>query len=252
MASKENQGIRSVEHAFTILETIKNSPEPLTLSDISRLTNMSKSRVQKYIISFLKMDVLQRNENDYTYQFGTKLLDFGLHAIRKYEVVELAGKYLKIIKNELHQTSALNIWTAKGPVVVKTETSGEPISIDIQVGYRPPLLRSATGKCFVAFMETAEIKKMMQNEIKQYNLDSKSIEKELDKIRKNGFSFRDSTEEGVPGGVAITCPVFSSSGNIVAAISIIGFHDNLDISSDSKEVKKLKEITLSLSKELRE
>src|SRR5690625_424997 len=247
---REVQGIQSVEHAFFILDTIKKSKEPLTLSDISRLTNMSKSRVQKYINSFLKLEALVRSDQDYTYSFGSKLLEFGVHALKSNDIIEMSDYFLKEIRNELNQSSALNIWTQNGPLIVKSEPSGEPISIDIQPGYRPPILKSATGKCFAAYMEASKIKDFIEKDIQQYNLDRTEIEKELEEVRNNGYSFRDTTEEGVSGGVAITCADLRKSGNILDALSIIGFHDGLNTSPDSKEVQKLKEVTSNLSKML--
>src|SRR5699024_9636056 len=128
------------------LDTIKKSTTPLTLSEISHLTDMSKSRVQKYIISFLRLGALVQNKKDHTYSFGPKLLEFGLHSLQSYNIIEISDPYLKEIRKELNQSSALNIWTQTGPVVVKSEPSGDPISVDIQVGYRPPFFKSATGK----------------------------------------------------------------------------------------------------------
>ncbi|WP_240373994.1 IclR family transcriptional regulator [Bacillus piscicola] len=247
---KKIQGIQSVENAFSILDCIKQSPEPLTLSDIARLTNMSKSRVQKYIVSFLRVEALVQDKTTHTYRFGSKLLEVGLQALRDNDIVSISDSYLKEIRRELNQSSALNIWTQEGPVVVKYESSGQPISVEIQVGYRPPILRSATGKCFAAFMESDQIDEFIKKEIQQYNLDRAAVENELKKIRENGYSLRDTVHEGVPGGSAITAPVFSDSGSMLAVISIIGFSGNLRTEPHAKEVQKLKEITSRLSKEM--
>jgi len=242
---KTPQGIQSLEHAFFILDTIKKSSKSLTLSEISQLTNMSKSRVQKYIVTFLKLQVLVLNKKDYTYSFGSKLLDFGLHLLKNHNIIELSDPYLKKIREELNQASALNIWTQNGPVAVKSESSSGPISVDMQVGYRPPLFKSATGKCFVAFMDPSKIKEFTDTEVQQYNLG-----KELEDIRKNGYSFRNTIHEGVPGGVAIACPVFDYSEDIIAVLSIIGFSGSIETDPDSKAVQKLKKIASDLSRNL--
>lgn len=244
------QGIQSVENAFLILDTIKKNPDPLTLSDVSRMTNMSKSRVQKYIISLLKLNVLDRNEKDFTYSFGSKLLEIGLHAFKSYDIIEISGRYLKQIRKQLKQTSALNIWTHNGPVVVKSEPSGAPVSVDIQIGYQPPILKSATGKCFAAFKDSLTIQSLIDAEIVKYKLNEDMVKEELKEIKENGYSYRKATHKGVPGGVAITCPVFNSSGEILAVLSVIGFSDELNTAPNSKEVKTLKEIAHNLSNEI--
>ncbi|GAA0448368.1 IclR family transcriptional regulator [Lentibacillus halophilus] len=244
------QGIQSVEHAFFILDTIKESSQPLTLSEISHATNMSKSRVQKYVISFLRLGALVQNEKDHTYSFGPKLIEFGLHSLQRYDIIELSEPYLKEIKRELNQSSALNVWTQTGPVVVKSEPSDRPISVGIQVGYRPPLYKSSTGKCFAAFLDSSEVEDLIDSEAQHYDLDRKEIKKELEDIRENGYSFRDTIHEGIPGGAAITCPVFDNSEHIIAAISIIGFSESINTEAHSKDVQKLKELTSGLSQDL--
>lgn len=239
------QGIQSLEHAFFILDIVKNSSNPLTLTEISHLTDMSKSRVQKYIITFLKLGVLVLSEKNHTYTFGSKLLELGLHSLKGYDIIDISDSYLKEIRDELNQSTALNIWTPAGPVAVKSESSKGPISVDIQVGYQPPLLDSATGKCFVAFMDSSKIKEFVDDEMPQHHL-----EKELEEIRKNGYSFRKTIHEGVPGGMAISCPVFNYAGNIIAVISVIGFSESIDTDPHSREVQKLKRITSDLSQKL--
>lgn len=246
----EKQGIQSVEHAFLILDTIKNNSDSLTLSKISDLTEMSRSRVQKYLISFLKLGVLVQNKKDYTYSYGTKLLEIGLDSLHRFDIIEMSDPYLKEVCKEIGQTSALNIWTPTGPIVVKSEQSENPVSVSIKVGYRPPLYKSATGKCFAAFMSPNKVSEFINNEVKQHNYNRSRIEKELKEIKKNGYSYRDTYHEGVPGGVAITCPVFNNSGSIIAAISIIGFSESMNTTVESEEVKKLKEVSLNLSHEI--
>lgn len=238
------QGIQSLEHAFYILDIIKNSSKPLTLSEIAELTAMSKSRVQKYTITFLKLGVLVMNA-DHTYTFGSKLLELGLHSLKSYDIIDISDVYLKEIRDELNQSTALNIWTLDGPVAVKSESSRGPISVDIQVGYQPPLLNSATGKCFVAFMEPAKIKTFIDHEVRSSELD-----RELEDIKENGYAFRKTVHEGVPGGMAIACPVFNYSGSIIAVVSVIGFSESIGTVPNSKEVQKLKKITSALSHKL--
>lgn len=238
------QGIQSLEHAFFILDIVKKSSTFLTLSEISNLTNMSKSRVQKYLVTFMKLGVLVMNA-DHTYTFGSKLLELGLHSLKGYNIIEMSDFYLKEIRNELNQSTALNIWTPAGPVAVKSESSKGPISVDIQVGYQPPLLDSATGKCFVAYMDPFTIENFMD-----YDMLSYSLGEEFEEIKRNGYAFRKTVHEGVPGGMAIACPVFNYSGDIIAVISVIGFSESIDTDPHSSEVQKLKKITSDLSHKL--
>src|SRR5699024_5869588 len=248
------QGIKSLEHAFFILDIIKKNPNPLTLSEISNQTGMSKSRLQKYMISFIRLGALVQEKKSHTYSFGPKLLEYGLYSLRNHNIIKIDTPYLKEIKNELNKTSALNVWTPKGPVVVTSESAEGPISVSIKAGYYPPIYNSATGRCFLAFMDVSEpaVEKLMKEELQKTNLKKAEIEQEFKTIRQTGIAVRNTVHEGVPGGLAIACPVFDNTEGIIAVISIIYFSSDFSIDENSKQIKSLKEKIFKLSKDLSE
>src|SRR5699024_1957925 len=88
------------------------------------------------------------------------------------------------------------------------------------LGYRVPLM-SAVGKCFVAFTPSAQVKSLIQQEIKKYQLNEKDVEAELNTIREEHLSFRNTPFEGVPGSIAIASPIFDFTGNIVASLALL-------------------------------
>src|SRR5699024_12369161 len=55
-------------------------------------------------------------------------------------------------KNELSQSSALAIWTDKGPIVAKYGNSGRSINVQIEVRFYSLLIESVISKCFTAFL----------------------------------------------------------------------------------------------------
>jgi len=130
---------------------------------------------------------------------------------------------------------------------VKYEKSKKPIQVEIQLGYRVPLM-SAVGKCFVAFTPSAQVKSLIQQEIKKYQLNEKDVEAELNTIREEHLSFRNTPFEGVPGSIAIASPIFDFTGNIVASLCVIGFEGDLSYAKTSQEVTKLKETGKQISK----
>src|SRR5699024_12380109 len=143
---------------------------------LSKQTGVSKSNLQKYLTSFLNLEILYFDEKTKTYNFSLKLIDLGLNALRKKDVTTIVDPYMNKIKEELNHASILALWTNEGPIIVKYQNSGKAINVEIEVGYRPPLLVSSVGKCFAAFLPKETIENLYNQDLEEKNLKSEIIE----------------------------------------------------------------------------
>lgn len=243
-------GIQSFERAIYILEVIKKSEKPVTLTEISLKTSMVKSSLQRYLISFIKTNILSYDLETKTYTLGYKLMDFGLSALNRIDIISIIEPFLLNIKMELDQSSVLSLWTDQGPIVVKYQSSGRSINVEVKIGYSPPLLISSVGKCFAAFLPPEITKDIFSKEISAYKLNESAIKYELKQIKEKGFAFRESQFKELPGSQTIASPIFDHTGKITAVLGLVGFTSHLEINDNSNEVIKLKEITKQISKEL--
>lgn len=246
----KTKGIQSVERAFSILDTIKKFPDGLTLTELSNETNVTKSNLQKYLASFLSLDVLYFDETNKKYKFSLKLIDLGLNALRKKDIAALIDPYMNEIKEELSHASILALWSDEGPIIVKYLNSGKSINVEIEVGYRPPLLVSSVGKCFAAFLPKEIIENLYNQDLEEKNLKSEIIESQLEEVREKGFAYRETQFGDLPGNHTIACPIFDRTGEVAAVVGMIGFSHDLNLAIDGKEVKKLKKVAENVSKEL--
>lgn len=245
-----SQGIQSIERGSLILDEIKGNENPLTLTELSQKVHMSKNSLKKYLVSFVKVDILTFDEEKKTYGLGSKLIEYGLNALNRLSIFSIVNPFLLRIKNEINHSSALAIWTEKGPVIAKYQRGGRSVSVGIEIGYYPPLLGSSVGRCFAAFLPSQLTKNIMDREIINYVLDRGLVMEDLNCIKKTGFSSRDNYFGDLPGNHSISCPIFDYSETMIAAICIMGFSNDLNTSVQSNEVNALKEITKQISERL--
>jgi DNA-binding IclR family transcriptional regulator len=238
-----SQGIQSLETAFSILSCFKEAKAPLSVSELSKRMDMPKNKIHKYLVSFTRVGALIRNKNDSTYAMGATLIELGLVALQQFDVVKIAKPYIREFGKQLNHSVALAIWSDDGPMIAQYERSDKPIQVEIQAGYRLPLLMTALGKCFAAFLPPAQVQPLMQQEIRKYGHDEQEVEAELRLIREEGLSFRNTPFAGIPGSMSVASPIFDYTGNMVAALCLIGFVGEIDYSHSSAEVIKLKETT---------
>ena len=119
-----------------------------------------------------------------------------------------------------------------------------------------PLLGSATGRCFAAFMPPAQIKQLLSAEMAQ-----------LDKIHRPGMPgnaaqaqaiLEETRQQGIarvmdtllPGINGLAAPVWDASGRICLALVSLGSSASFDASYDGSSAQLLRRYGQQLSREL--
>jgi DNA-binding IclR family transcriptional regulator len=249
MASEEikSHGIQSVEIAIEILKKIAEVDKPLSITEISNLCDMSKSKLHRYLSSFTRTGILEKSpETKYT--LGTDLILLGLKASQKLNIKEAAAPYLMEIKETINETVALAIFGESGPFFISWEESNRPINLGIKVGSQVSITQSAGGMIFASFLPKEKVEKKVNQELLENGIEPLQFSNQLNQIKKNGYAFVNG--KVLDGISAIACPIFDHSSNLVATIVVVGMENQLDTSPESPAVQLLKEKSFLLSKNL--
>jgi DNA-binding IclR family transcriptional regulator len=240
----KSQGIQSIEVGMYILKKVAETAKPLSITEISILCEMSKSKLHRYLTSFMRTGMLEKNQ-DAKYILGTELVLLGLKASQKLNIMDIAAPHLLEIKETLNETAALAIWGENGPFFISWEESNKPINIGIKAGSQVSVTQSAAGLVFATFLPGQMTEKIINQELNKFSGEIEEFQKKNDFIKKNGYSFVDGTI--VPGISAIASPIFDRSSKLVAALTVVGLENSLDTSKDSKAVHILKEKSAIIS-----
>ncbi|WP_286886519.1 IclR family transcriptional regulator [Aneurinibacillus sp. UBA3580] len=241
------QGIQSLELGINILKKIGEAEKPLTITEIAKLADISKSKLHRYLTSFWRTGFLERDES-LRYSIGDAFIRIGLKAYQRIDIKEQARPSLLRLKETLNETVALSVWGDNGPYFIHLEESNRQIKIGIQVGSTGSMLNTTAGQLFAAYKPGEKTEKLIQKELEEMSADATVFKHTLATIKEKGFSR--TMESLVPGVVAIGCPVFNGENNMVAAVTIIGLLGVFDISDDSPSVVLLKQECLHLSRSL--
>ena len=249
MTSEEakSQGIQSIEAGIHILKKVAEAGKPLSITEISILCDTSKSKLHRYLTSFIRTGVLEKNQ-DAKYILGTELILLGLKAAEELKIKDLAETHLMDIKETLNETAALAIWGEDGPFFVSWKKRNRPVNIGINVGSQVSLTKSSTGRVFAAFLPHQITEKKLKEELEKSSFTQEEFQTIIKFIKKNGYSFVNGTL--IPGISAVASPIFDRSSNLVAALSVVGLENTLDTSENSKAVQIVKEKSSLLSMQL--
>ncbi|MCU6792658.1 MULTISPECIES: IclR family transcriptional regulator [Paenibacillus] len=222
---KSGTTIQSLQIGFSIVELVASYDQPLKFNDIQEKTQITKSNLYKYLNTLTLSGILYRDKENGLYSLGSKLVELGMKALNKEEMIERVTPFLQEINRTCKQTVLLTSWSQSGPVVVKMINSHQGLNIGAQIGTLLPIL-SAAGKVYAAFMEEAVIGVWSKQQLT--TLDEErglKLKTEIEAIRLHGISF--ASEPLVPSISSVALPIINFQKSLLGAVVIVGFSDAL-------------------------
>lgn len=254
--ASDRQGIQSIEVGFRLLNVLSGANRPMMLRDIAKGAGMPAAKAHRYMISFMRIGIVEQDSSSGRYDLGSYALDIGLSSLGRLDPVRLAGPILENLCEEIQETVAMAVWGNRGPTIVRIVDAGGPITITLRAGTVLPLCKSATGRAFAAFFRSPFLKRMLDDEIRDLSTSSKTaittvrrqFEKTLTEIRQQGISR--ATGSLTPGINGFSAPVFDHTGGMVAAITSLGSVGEFNVEWDSPLAKAMRVAADNLSRRL--
>lgn len=254
--ASDRQGIQSIEVGFRLLTVLAATNRPMMLRDIAKGAGMPAAKAHRYMVSFLRIGIVEQDASSGRYDLGAYALELGLSGLGRLDPVRLSGPILDALCEEIQETVALAVWGNQGATIVRIVDAGGPITITLRPGTILPLYNSATGRAFAAFYRSPFLKKMLENELKDVSEISKTaittvrrqLEKNLTEIRSHGISRASGSL--TPGINGFSAPVYDHTGSMVAAITSLGSMGEFNVEWDSPVAKAMLETAKTLSHRL--
>ena len=253
--AKSQAGIQSVEVGFALLEALTRAPAAMMLRDLAQEAGMSAAKAHRYLVSYQRLGLVVQDVST-RYDLGPAALKLGLASLERLDAVQLARSRMDALMAEIGHTVAIAVWGNHGPVIVHWQEPARAVTVNLRLGDVMPLLGSATGRCFAAFMPPAQIKLLLNAEMAQ-----------LDKIHRPGMPgnaaqaqaiLEETRQQGIarvmdtllPGINGLAAPVWDASGRICLALVSLGSSASFDASYDGGSAQLLRRYGQQLSREL--
>jgi DNA-binding IclR family transcriptional regulator len=152
VGGEKRRGIKAIEIAGHILDHLAGAQTPVALRDLAAAGHMSPGKVHRYLASFLASGLARQDPDTRRYALGPLAMRLGLAALNSYQPLRDAIELQRKLRNRLDETLVLSVWGAQGPTVVHVEESSQPIIMTMRVGAVLPMLATATGLVFAAFL----------------------------------------------------------------------------------------------------
>ncbi|MBA3592499.1 MAG: IclR family transcriptional regulator [Pseudomonadota bacterium] len=269
----QRAGIQSVEVGFSLLQVLGTSPGPLMLRDLAAAAGMSAAKAHRYLVSFQRLQLVTQDPGTTRYDLGPAALTLGLASLSRLDSVKLARQRMAPLMEQIGQTLALAVWGNQGPTIVHWEESPQAITVNLRLGDVMPLLTSATGLCFSAFMaqpagestrpwannshqshdrlppllrdELARMQKLARKDVPRSMAEVTAL---LDEVRRRGMARVVDTL--LPGVAGFCAPVFDADGHLVLGMVTLGSLANFDPDWDGAVARPLSAAARQLSSDL--
>ena len=252
--SDERQGIQSIEVGFRLLDILAATSRPMMLRDIAKGAGMPAAKAHRYMVSFMRIGLVEQDRASGRYDLGSYALQLGLSGLGRLDPVRLAGPILEELCEEIEETVALGVWGNRGATIVRIVDAGGPVTITLRAGTVLPLCSSSTGRAFAAFYRSPFMKTLLDEELHQQSEANKTsitntkrqFERHLTETRQQGLAR--ATGSLTPGINGFSAPVYDHSGTMIAVITSLGSAGDFNAEWDSPVAKAMLIASLKLSK----
>lgn len=249
--TKAGLGIQSVEIGLTLLTTLSEARLPQSPAALARACGMSRTKAHRYLTSLERCDYVEREPGTGRYRLGGTSVRLGLAALAQLDVTRIGSELLPAICQDVGETVFLSVWGQHGPTIVRWEDTGQPIAVNVRVGSVMPLLRSATGQLYGAFLPAAVTAPMLTAEIAGGFGQTIGISSADDAAALFGRVAEDRLGRAdgsfLPGIGSVAVPVFDQAGKLAGAITALGLKGSFDDAGDGRVVERLRHWSQRLS-----
>jgi len=247
MAGENRRGIKSVEVAGQILDHLARAQTSVPLRELAFAGRMSPGKVHRYLASFLTSGLARQDPDTRQYALGPLAMRLGLAALNSYQPLRESIALSHELRNRLDETMVLSVWGTHGPTIVHVAESSQPIIMTMRVGAVLPILQTASGLAFTAFLPRHFTRRLIKATLKdkdRVNLlarDFAAVDRLVTQVRKQGYAFN----EGhlMPGVSAAAFPLFDRTTTLVAILAVMGRHERVNPRDGAGMIAYLKKAT---------
>ncbi|WP_241139496.1 IclR family transcriptional regulator, partial [Achromobacter xylosoxidans] len=152
MSTESSTGIQSAEIALDVLTRLAELGGAVSVSELGRSLDMPRAKAHRYLVSLERRGYVEQDPASARYRLGPQALHTGLAALAEVDFVKVAAGCLEDLSTAIGQTVFLSVWGQHGPTIVQWRDARLPVTVNVRVGSVLPLLNSATGRVFAAWL----------------------------------------------------------------------------------------------------
>ncbi|MCH5643245.1 IclR family transcriptional regulator [Gordonia sp. ABSL49_1] len=247
MHGERSVELGSIARAVRVLDAVGAAELGMGVSEIARETGISKSSAQRIAVELVENGLLERDGT--RYRLGLHLFELGQRVPRRRDMRDAAAPFMHDLREATGHSVHLAVLDGTSVVYLDVLRSPSAPPLPTRAGGRWPAHGTGIGKAILAFSSADVVDRVVAAGLRR--LSERTITNpglfaaELARIRERGVSY--DLEESRAGVACVASPVVGSDGQVVAGISVSGWHNRINLDHSAAAVRTA---ALGLSRQL--
>ena len=228
-ATEGQRSIQSVETGFPLLAALVEAAQPLTLRDLATRAGMTSAKAHPYLVSFIRVGLVQQDAGSGRYQLGPFAIQMGLVGLQQSSPVQIAIPFVDALADEVGHTVGIAVLGSHGPTMVYIREARYPVHVNMRNGTVMSMMHTATGRIFVAWLEPGVAQHYIEREhgdehVVTGSSQSAKLPADVNRIaaETRDAGLAQALGNPLPGIDALSVPVFDHSGRLTMALTCLG------------------------------
>lgn len=217
--------VKSVDRALHLLEIMAEEKRELELKELCKKIHINTTTLYRLLQTLQNRGFVIQNPYTGRYQLGLKLLELGHTVTDQIELRRIALPFLQKLMEKTGETTNLVVLDEGEAVYIEKAESPAPLRMFYRIGKQAPAHATGVGKVLLTALPSEKLTEIIKikglRKLTENTITSpENLQKELEKIRQNGFAV--DNEECEVGAKCIAAPIRDYTNQVVAAVGISG------------------------------
>ena len=218
----EKQSYPTILRGLIVLEKVVKAQRPISATELIEELGLPKPTVNRILQQLEEEGLLQREPVKRRYLPGPRAREMAIGVISNKALGAPRHAILQALSEEIGETCNCTMLDGNEIIYFDRVETNWPFRIQLPVGSRLPLHCTASGKLFLAYMSSAQRKRLitaapLPRHTEKTITDPDELLKDLKNVEETGVGV--DNEENVAGMVALAVPVLNAQNKICFTVA---------------------------------
>ena len=212
--------VQSLSRGLAVIRAL-NSPEPMTLSDVARASELSRATSRRFVLTLEQLGYVQQSGGRFA--LTPRVLELGFAYLSSLGLPDVAQPHLERLVEQVRESSSISVLDGESVVYVARVPTRRIMNVVISVGTRLPAYATSMGRVLLAGLDPQE-RAALLDQLELVPLAHETIttraqlEAELERVREQGYAIVDQELES--GLRSVAAPIRDRRRRVVAAVNL--------------------------------
>ena len=221
--------VQSVARSLMIMDLLAQENREMSLTEIAKAMNWPKSTTHGLITTLKDYYYVDQSPASGCYRLGVRLFELGNMVSRSWDIKSIAKPVMQELNSRFGEMVQLAAEDKGEVLYLEKLDSTHMMRIVSDIGARLPMHCTGLGKVLLAYKTPSEIKWILTKHgmppmTARTITDRETMERELIKIRRQGYAIDD--REIMDSLCCVAAPIFDREGNVKYAVSVAALANN--------------------------